>query len=137
MCYNSKYDYNTVAKYNLKARLSYENSCNWFKKHYSSKFSKIYTGLCNRNNIRRGKGFRYFAREYALANNLKLTEILPDYKKYGRYAPLKRNLTIAANANMVIAFWDGESKGTKFVIDTCEKNFIPILVLESSRVDFN
>ncbi len=82
------------------------------------------------------KGVDTLAREYALANNLKLTEILPDYKKYGRYAPLKRNITIVTNANLVIAFWDGKSRGTKFVIDTCENNFIPILVLESDVVDF-
>ncbi len=34
------------------------------------------------------------AREYALINKIKLTEFLPEYKKYGRCAPLKRNLQI-------------------------------------------
>ena len=38
------------------------------------------------------KGVDTCAREYALANGFKLTEFLPDYQKYGRGAPLKRNL---------------------------------------------
>lgn len=38
------------------------------------------------------KGIDTCAREYALAHGIKLTEFLPEYEKYGRSAPLKRNL---------------------------------------------
>lgn len=55
------------------------------------------------------KGIDTCAREYALANGLKLTEFLPDYSRYGRAAPLKRNITIIENADLVLAFWDGTS----------------------------
>lgn len=51
------------------------------------------------------KGIDTCAREYALANGLKLTEFLPDYSRYGRAAPLKRNITIIENADLVLAFW--------------------------------
>lgn len=61
------------------------------------------------------------AREYALINKIKLTEFLPEYKKYGRYAPLKRNLQIIDYADLVLAFWDGKSRGTKYVIENCKK----------------
>lgn len=61
------------------------------------------------------------AREYALINKIKLTEFLPEYKKYGRYAPLKRNLKIIDYADLVLAFWDGKSRGTKYVIENCKK----------------
>lgn len=61
------------------------------------------------------------AREYALKNGLKLTEFLPEYKKYGRSAPLKRNLLIIDYSDYVIAFWDGKSRGTKYVIDNCRR----------------
>ena len=67
------------------------------------------------------KGIDTCARNYALKNDLKLTEFRPEYNKYGRGAPLKRNETIVNYADMVLAFWDGESKGTKFVINYCEK----------------
>lgn len=61
------------------------------------------------------------AREYALDHGIKLTEFLPEYDKYGRSAPLKRNITIIENADIVLAFWDGESRGTKNVIDNCKR----------------
>lgn len=67
------------------------------------------------------KGIDACAKEYALAHGLKLTEFLPEYEKYGRSAPLKRNLQIIEYADEVIAFWDGISKGTKYVIDNCKK----------------
>lgn len=74
------------------------------------------------------KGVDASAREYALRHGLKLTEYLPEYSRYGRSAPLKRNITIIENADLVLAFWDGTSRGTKFVIDNCEKRNIPIKI---------
>lgn len=61
------------------------------------------------------------AREYAVANGIKITEFLPDYARYGRGAPIRRNLQIIDHADMVLAFWDGSSRGTKHVIDICRK----------------
>ena len=72
------------------------------------------------------RGIDACAREYAQRHGLKLTEYLPEYSKYGRSAPLKRNLTIIENADLVLAFWDGLSRGTKYVIDNCKKRNIPV-----------
>lgn len=67
------------------------------------------------------KGIDTCARQYAQEHGLKLTEFLPDYPRYGRGAPLKRNLEIIAYADQVLAFWDGNSPGTKHVIEECKK----------------
>lgn len=67
------------------------------------------------------KGIDTAAKEYAIANNIKLTEFLPDYQHYGRGAPLRRNIRIIEYSDKVIAFWDGKSKGTEFVIKECKK----------------
>lgn len=67
------------------------------------------------------KGIDSCARQYAQEHGLKLTEFLPDYRRYGRGAPLKRNLEIIDYADQVLAFWDGNSSGTKHVIDKCNK----------------
>ena len=67
------------------------------------------------------RGIDTSAREYSLKNNIKLKEFLPEYEKYGRAAPLKRNMQIIDYADMVLAFWDGKSRGTKFVIDNCKR----------------
>jgi len=74
------------------------------------------------------RGVDACARDYALGHGLKLTEYLPEYSRYGRAAPLKRNLTIIENADLVLAFWDGKSRGTKYVIDNCKKQNIPVEV---------
>lgn len=77
------------------------------------------------------RGIDSCAREYALKNKIKLTEFLPDYQKYGRYAPLKRNDEIIEYSDMVIAFWDGKSGGTRYVIKECRKKNVKIKVYMS------
>lgn len=69
------------------------------------------------------------AREYAMQHGLILTEFLPDYRKYKKGAPLRRNLQIIEYADTVIAFWDGRSNGTRFVIDKCREKNIEIKVI--------
>ncbi len=66
------------------------------------------------------KGVDSIAKGYAYDNNLKYKEFLPEYNKYGKGAPLKRNELIADYADVVYAFWDGKSRGTKYVIDYCK-----------------
>ena len=79
------------------------------------------------------RGVDTCARENALSHGLKLTEFLPEYDKYGRSAPLKRNITIIENADLVLAFWDGVSHGTKFVIKQCKSRSIPVKVFVRSH----
>jgi len=74
------------------------------------------------------RGVDASAKGYALRHGIKLTEYLPEYSRYGRAAPLKRNITIIENADLVLAFWDGSSKGTKYVIDNCKERNIPVSV---------
>lgn len=69
------------------------------------------------------------AKLYANAHRIPLREILPDYRRFQRGAPLKRNLAIIEAADLVLAFWDGTSKGTKFVIDNCKKQGVPVQVI--------
>lgn len=68
------------------------------------------------------------AREYAVRNQIKLTEFLPDYKRYGRGAPIVRNMEIIKHADLVLAFWNGKSRGTQHVIDECRRLGVPINV---------
>ena len=81
------------------------------------------------------KGIDTCAKECAIKNKIKLTEFLPEYKKYGRSAPLKRNIEIIDFADEVIAFWDGESRGTYFVIDNCKKINKKITIYKPTRID--
>ena len=74
------------------------------------------------------KGVDTSAREYAKEHGIKLTEFLPEYSRYKRGAPLKRNIQIVEYADMVLAFWDGQSRGTKYVIDYCKQQGIPLKI---------
>lgn len=62
-------------------------------------------------------GVDKLSEEYANRNNIRKIIIRPDYAKYQRSAPIIRNKKIVDLADLVIAFWDGKSKGTKFTID--------------------
>ncbi|MCL1877634.1 MAG: DNA-protecting protein DprA [Defluviitaleaceae bacterium] len=74
------------------------------------------------------------AAEYAKAKGLKLTEFLPDYAKFGRGAPLRRNIEILKYCDFCLAFHDGRSRGTAYVIKNCKKLNVPmkVVLLEES-----
>ena len=61
------------------------------------------------------------AKDYANKLKITLKEFFPEYKIYGRSAPIVRNKLIVDYSDEVIAFWNGVSKGTKSVIDYCKK----------------
>lgn len=66
-------------------------------------------------------GVDFCAAEYSRNNGIRLTEFLPQYEQYGRAAPILRNKKIVDYADEVLAFWDGESKGTLSVIKYAKK----------------
>lgn len=76
------------------------------------------------------KGVDTVAKNYAAEHNIKYTEFLPEYNKYGKRAPLVRNIDIIKYSDLVLAFWDGTSRGTKFVIENCEKLGIAVKVFK-------
>lgn len=67
------------------------------------------------------KGVDTCAENYAKQKNIKIKIFLPEYEKYGKSAPLKRNIQIIDYADTVVAFWNGKSRGTKYVIDKCKE----------------
>lgn len=81
------------------------------------------------------KGVDSSARDYALSHGIKLTEFLPEYARFGKAAPLKRNISIVKSANLVLAFWDGKSKGTKYVIDACHKLGVEVRIYTSDDLN--
>ena len=65
------------------------------------------------------------AEEYAKKNGIKLTVFLPQYKLYGRAAPIIRNKKIVDYSDKIVAFWNGSSKGTLSVIKYARKTGKP------------
>ena len=74
------------------------------------------------------RGIDTLAREYAQAHGIPCTEIRPDYARYGKGAPLRRNLEIIEKADLVIALWDGKSTGTAHTIRKCREIGKPVVI---------
>lgn len=74
------------------------------------------------------RGIDLCVRRYAEKEGIPIVEFLPQYNRYGRGAPHRRNAEIVARAETVIAFWDGRSRGTESVIALCRKTDKPVLV---------
>lgn len=79
------------------------------------------------------RGVDQCARAYALSHGIKLTEYLPDYARHGRRAPLMRNDQIVARAELVLAFWDGRSRGTVYTIRRCRAMGVPCRVFRATE----
>lgn len=69
------------------------------------------------------------AEEIAASLSLPIRRFLPDYERYGRRAPLMRNLEIVQYADEVLAFWDGASRGTMHSIAECIRLGRPVRVI--------
>lgn len=60
---------------------------------------------------------------YAKERGFQIAYFPADWKKYGRAAGFNRNVEMAKNADALVAFWDGKSKGTKHMVDiACRYN---------------
>lgn len=67
------------------------------------------------------RGADNLAEVYAHQNSIPKRIFLPDWGAYGRAAGMIRNKDIVENCDMLIAFWDGESRGTYNSIQLAEK----------------
>lgn len=72
------------------------------------------------------KGADSFAEIYAKQHQLPLVVLKPDWKQYGKGAGIVRNRKIIEAADMVVAFWDGESKGTASSLAMAKTKGIPV-----------
>ena len=67
------------------------------------------------------KGIDSLAEKYADEHGIEKLIIRPEYEKYGRAAPVKRNEKMVETADEVLAIWDGRSNGTKYTLDHARK----------------
>ena len=74
------------------------------------------------------KGADLLGERYASERNYSINQFPADWRRYGKSAGLKRNAEMANYANILIAFWDGKSKGTKHMMDTALEKGLRIFV---------
>lgn len=68
------------------------------------------------------------AEQFAAEMGYKTVIFLPEYKKYGRGACHVRNTDIVETSEVVFAFWDGISTGTKDSIDKAQNLNKPVFI---------
>lgn len=75
-------------------------------------------------------GIDSYAKQYAVENNLQFLEYLPDYSRYGRKAPIVRNMNIVKEADIMIAFPSKDSKGTHDAIRKMQKAGKKVVIIQ-------
>lgn len=68
-------------------------------------------------------------KQYAYNHNLSVDSYPAQWDKLGKSAGYRRNEVMAKVADMCIAFWNGESKGTKHMIETMQKLNKPVIII--------
>lgn len=81
------------------------------------------------------KGADKIGERFAQENNLDVIQFLPEWNKFGKAAGIKRNMDMVDYIkdyadSIVIAFWNGESRGTKSTITQARKFNIPVYVID-------
>jgi hypothetical protein len=67
------------------------------------------------------RGADKLGERWAVHNDIPYELWLADWEKHGKSAGPIRNRQMAQNAEALIAFWDGRSRGTKHMINTARK----------------
>lgn len=75
------------------------------------------------------RGADRLGESYATSLGLKLNRFLPDWDRYGPSAGYRRNAVMADNADALIAFWDGKSKGTGHMIDLAKQKGLAVRII--------
>lgn len=79
------------------------------------------------------RGIDSYAEQFAHKNGIPFKKIEPNYKTYGKIAPIVRNSEIVRMSDLVLAFWNFTSKGTSNVISECIRLNIPVKVINLSE----
>ena len=91
------------------------------QKHIPKETTLILTGGAD--------GIDLLAEKYADQNHLSKLILRPQYNRYGRGAPLKRNEQLVELCDMALIVWDGQSRGTKYTLNYAKKIGKPIILI--------
>ena len=76
------------------------------------------------------RGADSYGETWAISNQIPIKYMLADWEKLGKAAGFIRNHQMGDYADELIAFWDGESSGTKDMIDYMNSLNKPVQIVE-------
>lgn len=74
------------------------------------------------------RGADRLGERYAKERGYSIRYFEADWDEHGRAAGYIRNEEMAKNADALVAFWDGQSKGTRHMIETAQRYKLDIRV---------
>ena len=99
----------------------YEKLCQYCDKVLQNQFNiEIVSGGA--------KGADSLGEKYAKERNYGMKRFPAAWSEFGRSAGVIRNAEMASYADVLIAFWDGKSRGTRNMINLAEKKGLKIYV---------
>jgi len=75
------------------------------------------------------RGADQLGEKYALSRGFQLIKKPADWDRYGKKAGYLRNIEMAKMADALIAFWDGNSRGTKMMIEEANRRNLQVRVI--------
>ena len=75
------------------------------------------------------RGADALAKKYALEHNIPYREFPANWDALGRGAGIIRNKQMSDYGDMLVSFWDGESKGSKNMIENMKKLDKHVLII--------
>jgi len=81
-------------------------------------------------------GADILAEQYAKENDIPTKIFLPDWNKHGKSAGFLRNTDIVNESEMIIAFWDGISNGTKDSIEKAKKLNKQVIIINTKKNEY-
>jgi hypothetical protein len=79
------------------------------------------------------KGADSLGEKYANEKEIPTNIFLPDWEQFGKNAGFLRNVDIIENCDLVVAFWDSESKGTLHSINLAKEKNKRVLIIEYTK----
>ena len=70
---------------------------------------------------------------YADEKRISKLILRPDYARFGKGAPLKRNEEMVDMADCVLVIWDGESRGSLYTANYAKRKGKPLTVITVSK----
>lgn len=80
------------------------------------------------------RGADQLSERWAKDNGVETLIFHPNWDEYGSSAGFIRNFLIIENSDMIIAFWDGMSKGTEHTIYNAEEDNIDVEIVYFNKV---
>jgi hypothetical protein len=81
----------------------------------------------------KAKGADSLGERYAIENGFDIESYPAQWDKYGKQAGYLRNLEMAEHADALVAFWDGESKGTEHMIETAKSKNLDYRIIRYAK----